>query len=175
MIVNDEAVWVIAGKRFAELLQGPFRRRVVSHIEMEKAARTHVHGYEHVENAKAGGNHGEEVAGDDGLGMVADKGGPALGGYSARTSRSPKLAAHSSWRNEDAEFQRKLIGDPLFSPRRIIPRRLPYQCLDVFRQWWTPAPPRLPASEQAESLTAPSDEGFGLEDDEGLAPIEQTR
>jgi hypothetical protein len=54
-------------------------------IEMEQTAGADLHGDEHVQDAETGSDRGEEVTGDNRLGVVADERGPAL--YSRRNFR----------------------------------------------------------------------------------------
>jgi hypothetical protein len=45
---------------------------------MHDAPCPNLHKEEHVESSKPGGHHGQEIAGDDGLGVIADKRLPVL-------------------------------------------------------------------------------------------------
>ena len=67
-----------ARKRLPELLCGPFRRRVGGHVVMEDSAGAQIHDDEHIQRSERGGDHHEEVACCDHLGMVADENQPAL-------------------------------------------------------------------------------------------------
>jgi hypothetical protein len=69
---------MIARKRFAELLQGPFRSRMSGHVVVEDSAGPHFHQHEYVEVSESGCDHDEEVTGHDDLGMVVDEGQPTL-------------------------------------------------------------------------------------------------
>ena len=77
-IVDDEAIGMITRQRFPELLQRPFRRGMASDIVVENPPRFDLHDDEDVEGTECGGDYHEEVAGHHDLGMVADKGQPAL-------------------------------------------------------------------------------------------------
>ena len=64
--------------RFTQLLQRPGRRGVRGHIGMQNPAGRVFHHHKHIEEAKGRRDHHAEVTGDDRLGMIADKGSPAL-------------------------------------------------------------------------------------------------
>ena len=76
--MDGEAVGLAARQSFSELLQRPFRRGMASDIVVENSPRFDLDDDEDVEGTECGGDHHEEVAGYHNLGMVADKGQPAL-------------------------------------------------------------------------------------------------
>jgi hypothetical protein len=65
-------------KCLPELLSGPFRRWVRGDVVMKNSSATQFHHHEHVQCAEGGGDHDEEVAGNDYLSMIADEGQPTL-------------------------------------------------------------------------------------------------
>ena len=77
-VVNEESIRMTAGECLAELLCGPFCRRVSGDIVVENSSATQFHNDEHVQCAECGGDNDEEVAGDHYLGMVSDEGQPTL-------------------------------------------------------------------------------------------------
>jgi hypothetical protein len=77
-ILDNEAVGMFARQRFPELLQRPFRRGVGRDVVVENPAGSDLHDDEDVQGPEKRSNHHEEVAGHHDLGMVADKGQPAL-------------------------------------------------------------------------------------------------
>jgi len=80
-VMDQEAVGMVSGNRFAQLLQGPRRCWMRRDIGMQDAARSMFHDDEHVEEAKGGCDHYAEVTGHDRLGMIAHKRAPALGSH----------------------------------------------------------------------------------------------
>ena len=79
-VMNDEPVRMIAPKRLSKLLQRPVRRRVVSKVPMKNPSGALFENDEHVEQPKARGDNHEEIARNDGFGVVADEGQPPLFG-----------------------------------------------------------------------------------------------
>lgn len=145
VVVKDEAVGMAAGERFAELLEGPLGGGMRGDVGVQQAALSYLHGDEHVKHAETGGHHGEEIAGDDGLGVVADKGVPALRGRSAWAAQVAQVAAHGSWRDLDAQLQGQFIGDAMFAPGGVVVRHLADEGLEVLGQRRTASPTRFPA------------------------------
>src|SRR5215472_17416627 len=120
-IVDDEAIGMITRHRFPELLQRPFRRGMASDIVVENPPRTDLHDDEDVEGTECGGDHHEEVAGHHDLGMVADKGQPALfGGRRVPWTVSMQVLADGAWGDPNSELQLQLIGDAFLTPGRIL-------------------------------------------------------
>jgi hypothetical protein len=73
-IVDNESVRMIARQCLPELLERPFRRWMGSDVLVENPAGSDLHHDQDVESAKRGGDHHEEVAGHNDLGVVADEG-----------------------------------------------------------------------------------------------------
>jgi hypothetical protein len=71
---------MIARQRFSELLQRSFRRGMGRDVLVlvENLAGSDLHENEDVEGPEGGGDHHEEIAGHNYLGMVADERQPAL-------------------------------------------------------------------------------------------------
>ncbi len=69
---------MIARDRFAKLLQGPGRRCMCGDVAMHDASCPALHQQEHIESSEPGGHYDQEIAGDDGLGVIANKRPPAL-------------------------------------------------------------------------------------------------
>ena len=55
-------------------LNGPFRGRVRGHVAVQDPARADLHRNEDVQDTECRRDRHEEIAGYDGLGMVADEG-----------------------------------------------------------------------------------------------------
>jgi hypothetical protein len=54
------------------------RRWICGDVAMHDTPCPDLHQEEHIESSKPGSHHGQEIAGDDGLGMIADKRLPVL-------------------------------------------------------------------------------------------------
>jgi hypothetical protein len=77
-VMQQKTVTMVSRDGFTQLLQRPVRCRVCRHIAMHNTAGRVFHQDKDGEQAKGGRDHHAKVAGDDGLGMVADKRPPAL-------------------------------------------------------------------------------------------------
>ena len=77
-VTDQETVGMIAWDRFAKLLQGPGCRWMRGDVAMHDAPRPDLHQEEHIESSEPGCHHDQEIASDDGLGMIADKRPPVL-------------------------------------------------------------------------------------------------
>jgi hypothetical protein len=80
VVMDQKAVGVVRWDRVAQLLQGPQRRGVRRHIDVQDTTCRVFHEYKDVEEPKGRRHHDAEVTGNDRLGMVVDKHPPALGG-----------------------------------------------------------------------------------------------
>jgi hypothetical protein len=97
--------------RFAKLLQGPGCRWMRGDVAMQDAPCPDLHQEEHIESSKPSGHHDQEIAGDDGLGVIADKRLPVLrrGSPVASSLRFGRpIGAHRPWRNIDTQLDRQL-------------------------------------------------------------------
>ena len=141
-IVDDEAIGMITRQRFPELLQRPFRRGMASDIVVENPARFDLHDDEDVEGTECGGNHHEEVAGHHDLGMVADKGQPAL--FRVRRAHwtvSMEVLADGARGDLNGQLELQLIGDAFLSPGRILCGHLADESAQVLGQARSAGPP----------------------------------
>ena len=123
-----------ARERLPELLRPPFRRRVRGHVVMQDPTGAQFHDHEHVQCTEGGGDHHEEVAGRDHLGMVADEGEPTLF-WIGRAHWSPgaQVLSHSAGRDQNPELQLQFIGDTFLSLCRILGGHLLDQLTKVLR------------------------------------------
>src|SRR5256886_17211928 len=64
-VMDQETVGMIAGDRFAKLLQGPGCRWMRGDVAMHDAPCPDLHQDEHIESSETGGHHDQEIAGDD--------------------------------------------------------------------------------------------------------------
>src|SRR5947207_2154967 len=77
-----------ARNRFAMLLQGPGCRWMRGGVAMHDVPCPDLHQEEHIESSEPSGYHDQEIAGDDGLGVIADKRPPVL----RRVLRRPRCS-----------------------------------------------------------------------------------
>jgi hypothetical protein len=168
---------MIARNRFAKLLQGPGRRWMRGDVAMHDAPCPDLHEEEHIESAKPGGHYDQEITGDDGLGVIADKRPPVL--RTGPTVASPlrfwrPIGAHCAWRNIDTQLHRKLRCLARLAPSRIPLCHLYDEFADVLRNSW-PASLRLPFPKQLETLAMPAYQSLWFDDYQGLFPIAEAR
>src|SRR6266851_115690 len=102
-VVDHESIGMIVRMRLAKLLQGPLRCWVGGHVLVENSSRPQFHDHEYIQGAK-GGDHNEEVARHDHLGMVMDERQPTLL-WIGCTPRAAALQVllHRARRNPDPE------------------------------------------------------------------------
>src|SRR5215472_17410613 len=77
-VMDHEPIRMLARKRLPELLQGPLCRGMGGYVVMQNPSCSQVQDHEYVKDTEASRDHNEEVARQDHLGVVADKGQPAL-------------------------------------------------------------------------------------------------
>ena len=123
--MNYESVWMRIGENLAKLLDGLFGRRMASHVAVQNSPRSDLHRHKYIQDLERSGDRNEEIAGHDGLGMVANEGAPALVGTVARFTGIQILPC--SRRNVDAKFETQFIGNPFLSPSRV-----PSHCANQF-------------------------------------------
>jgi len=172
-VMEQEAVAVVRWDRFAQLLERPLRWRMRGHIDVQPSAAGVCDDDKDVEETKGRGDHDPEVTGHHTPGMMTDKGRPALRltscSWVSHTGPRPILA-YGARRRPQAELQQEFVRNPLLAPRRILSRPLTGQGLQLRWNPW-PSRTRLPAPEQLEPLTMPTEKGGGLHNGEDLAPI----
>jgi hypothetical protein len=76
--MHQKTVRMFLRKRLAELLQRPFSTRMCRHIVMKDLAPAQFHNHQYIKDTESGREHDEEVAGQHCLGVIANKGQPAL-------------------------------------------------------------------------------------------------
>jgi hypothetical protein len=77
-VADEEPVGMIAGNRFAKLLQSPCCRWMRRDVAMHDSPCSDLHQEEHIESSEPSSHHDQEIAGDDGLSVIADKRPPVL-------------------------------------------------------------------------------------------------
>src|SRR5215469_4360955 len=103
-----------------------------SDVLVENLAGSDLHDEEDVEGTECGGDHHEEIAGHNYLGVVADEGPPALFGVRrAHRTVFAKVLADGAWGDPNGELQLQLVGDAFLTPGRILRGHLPDQFLQV--------------------------------------------
>jgi hypothetical protein len=154
---------MIARNRFAKLLQRPGCRWMRGDV-----AGT----MRRVPTSISSRHHDQEIAGDDGLGMIADKRPPVLrrGPQVAPSLRLGRpIGAHCTWRNIDTQLHRQLCCYTCLSPSRILLCHLHNKFADAFRKSW-PTSLRLPFPKQLETLAMPANQRLGFDDDQRRRP-----
>jgi hypothetical protein len=123
-VMDEEAVAVVNRDGFTQLLKGPCRGGMRGHIDVEDFTARVFHHHEHKEEAKGGCDHHAEVAHDDRLHMVADKGPPALGRNAVRPTAVQgcgQVSAHRPRRHTQAELEAQFVGDATRSTSPVAP------------------------------------------------------
>src|SRR5215471_17036915 len=77
-VVEDKPIQLFTTKRFTELLQGPLCCGLLRDVEVSDAACPYFHHHEDVEDPESCADGDKEIAGQDGLGMIAHEGHPTL-------------------------------------------------------------------------------------------------
>lgn len=77
-IMEEKSVILVTGKRFPELLHGPFRSRMFGHVAVNETSGSDLKSKEHIKDPEAGPDRDKEIASNDSLRMIADERGPAL-------------------------------------------------------------------------------------------------
>ena len=78
-VMDEEAIGMRNRDRFTQLLERPRGRGVHGHIGMEDSTSRMFHDDEDIQEAKGRRDDDTEIAGNDGLGVIAHKGPPPLG------------------------------------------------------------------------------------------------
>jgi hypothetical protein len=77
-VVNQKALWLIAGHNRAKLLDRPRRRRMRRHVPMDDPAGSDVQDHEHLQRSEHRGDDHEEITREHDAGMVAHERAPSL-------------------------------------------------------------------------------------------------
>ena len=86
--------------------------------EVNQTPRPDLESDEYIEDTEAYRDCDKEIAGNNLLRMIAEKGCPALILRSMRRRR-PHVLAYGSWGDPNLQFQQEFISDPLFTPGRV--------------------------------------------------------
>src|SRR5579862_9746387 len=104
--MNQKALCLFTVDYLPELLQRPGCSGMRGDIDVRYPSATNLHDHKHVEHAEISGNRHEEVAGENRLSMVANKGRPTLRPMSiSRSSMFGQVASDRSRSQTNTEFQ----------------------------------------------------------------------
>ena len=122
------------------------------------------HHHKDVEEMKGRRHHHTDITGDDRLGMVADKGPPALGRHAVMTpviQAVGEVLAYRPGRHPQAKLEQQFIGKALLAPRWTVTSHAANQRLHV--RWdGRSARTGLPAPEAPEPLLMAADQRVWL-------------
>ena len=174
-IMDNESVSFVTANAFSELLKRPLGRRMLSDVKVKDAPGVEFHDHEHVDQPERCCHNDKEVGGDDGLRVIAHESHPALG----RVRRTPRglrnIASNRPRRNLNSDFQQEFVGDAFLTPCGIVRRHFNNQLLHVGRHTWTATGSRFPFPKHSEPAAVPANQCVGLDDREGVPPVEETR
>ena len=126
------------------------------------------HNQQAVEQPKRDCRHDEQIHRRDAVGMIVEKGLPALG---RRPSTPGHILGNACLTDIDAELE-KLSMDPRRSPQWVCDAHLPDQPAYFERHRWpTATRSRLPAPIRSESGAVPTDNGFRLHNRQRIANL----
>ncbi len=138
--ITNRYAWSYS-RKFAELLYGPLRGRMIGHIDMQDSTGTNLHHDENVEYAKRRSDGNEEIASDDRLGAVADECRPMLITSRNATRLGTQVFPYGPRRHADSELNKQLVSNALLAPRWILPI---HSANDFARFGGNDGRPRLP-------------------------------
>ena len=157
------------GKRFAQLLDDPIRRRVLGHVAVQDPSSPMLDDEEAVQQLERQSGHGEEVEGRDHLAVVLQKGQPALARI-ALAANPAQIPSHGSFRDLETELLQFAV-DLRCAPADIL------LCHPVDEIANLPGDPRpaasrsgSPAPVEMEAGAVPTDDGLGLDDEQDVGP-----
>jgi hypothetical protein len=116
-IVDQKTYLIVWWPSFPELLQCPFRRRMICDIKMKNPPVADFHDYEHIQNLEVCGYRDKKITGSKGFGLIFDEGRSSFRG---KPIPSPgvmrNIFPHRTRRYSNADFQEKLGSNALFPP-----------------------------------------------------------
>src|SRR4030095_10469761 len=100
-VMQEKAIGVVSQDHLAQLLHSPLSGGVCGYVAVQEASCRVFHDHKNVQQVKGRRDDHAKVAGDNGLSMVPDKGGPALGCHAAWSSIETlrHIPAHRPWRH----------------------------------------------------------------------------
>lgn len=173
-VVEQIASRVVGRQGVAELLDYPVCGGMRGRSGVDDASRSDLDQDECVDGAPSNGRGDDEVAGDDGVGVVAHERAPALIVATAPATRAEKLP-NGSGRDTQTELEPQLVGNPPGSPGWVVGCQPLDQRAQIGRNRRAAAAPRLPSPKRADSCTLPPNERGRLDHNERVAPAEESR
>src|SRR5215813_941095 len=167
--VAQQVTWkLVKGERFSQLLSGPLRGWVGSHIAVDNATAVVGRHQKHVKNLEANGRHSKEVDGHQLLQVILQEGAPSL---RRRFAAAHHVFAYAGLADVDTELE-QLTVNPGCAPTRILPAHLADQISNLARNDGSSrsAASHLPSPEQAKAAAMPGNDGFWLDDGQRRAP-----
>ena len=157
-----------ACERLSKLLDHPLGRRVHGHVEVQDLAPSVIDREEAVQQPEGDGRHSEEINRGNRLAMVSEKRKPVLGGVAGPRQPARQVARHGTFRNVEAQLQQFAV-DSGSAPRRILTRHAPDKLEEVGADLASAAT-RAQAPIEPKARAMPSNNGFGLDQDERFHP-----
>src|ERR1700676_3037450 len=158
-VTNEIAGSLFPPASFRDLICDPFRGWMRCDAKPQNMSPAVPHDQQSIEQEKRDCRHDKQIHSRDAVGMIADKGSPALG---RRVSSPDDVFCHAGLSDIDAELE-QLSMDPRRSPQRIGNAHLVDKPAYLQRNCW-PATPRFrfPASIKTEAGAMPFDHGLRL-------------
>ncbi len=158
-VAQQVARELVKRKRFPQLLCRPLRSWVGGHSEVQDATPVMGQYQKHVEDLETDRGHGEEVDGDQLLGVILQECAPGLRRRLLSPMSMPSLSS-SPWMRSA-------------QPSGILPAHLADQISDLARKDRSSglAAPHLPGPEQPKASTMPGKDRFWLDDGQRRAPV----
>ena len=142
---------------------------------MKESARPDFHDEENVDQLKCRRYHNEEIAGNDGIGVIAHKRHPTLLWVGGPLRRFGHVVPNRPRGNLYADLQQQLISNAFYTPGRVARCHLDDQLLQLGGNARSSTRSGLVFPKQTEALAMPTDQGIGFDDGEGIPPVEKTR
>src|SRR5712691_2709976 len=168
--VAQEITWeLVKRKGFPQLLSRPLGSWMGGHIEMKNTTPVMGQYQKHVKDLETDSGHGEEIDGDQLLGVILQESAPSLRRWLAGANH---VFADAALTDVDAEFEQFTV-DAGCTPARVLAAHLADQISDLAGNGWSSglAVPHLPGPEQAKADTMPGQDCFGLDDGQSRAPF----
>ena len=103
--MEEESVGMIIGERFPQLLQGPVRAGMIRDAAVQDSTPAKFQDNKYIKNTESGCDHDEEVTGHHGLGVVVNKGQPALARIGSAARALAQILGDRARRQADSQLQ----------------------------------------------------------------------